>query len=389
MAHAYTPGLRVTERMRILKVRRLPLKGEVVVKQGETVTAETVVARTELPGNVQPVKAASILGVHQQDLRELMLKKEGDRVAKDEVIATNKSFFGLFKSHCKSPVDGTLESISDVTGQVIIREPPIPVEVDAYIDGLVAEVMPGDGVVIESEGSFLQGIFGVGGETVGPLTMAVREPGEELSEAHFKPEHKGKIVVGGSLIRIPALRRAIQVGVRAIVVGGLDDQDLRALLGYDLGVAITGQETIGCTVIVTEGFGKMTHGAADLRSPRLAARGRRPRSTARRRSVPGVMRPEIVIPLIGSSGHGGWRDGKRGADGRQPGPRDPDALLRPAGDRGRASAGAAASRERGEGSGSEGSVRVRGGGAPAPGERGDDRVLGGRPVAGVVSHRGN
>ncbi len=86
-----------------------PLKGKVVVKQGETVTAETVVARTELPGNVQPVKAASILGVHQQDLREFMLKKEGDKVAKDEVIATNKSFFGMFKSHCKSPVDGTIE----------------------------------------------------------------------------------------------------------------------------------------------------------------------------------------------------------------------------------------------------------------------------------------
>lgn len=284
--------------MRILKSRRLPLKGVVVVKRGETVHAETVVARTELPGNVQPVKAASILGVHQQDLRDLMLKKEGDRVAKDEVIATNKSLFGLFKSHCKSPVDGTLESISDVTGQVIIREAPIPVEVDAYIEGLVAEVMQGDGVVIESEGSFLQGIFGVGGETVGPLTMAVREPGEELSEVHFKPEHKDKIVIGGSLIRIPALRRAIQVGVRAIVVGGLDDQDLRALLGYDLGVAITGQETIGCTVIVTEGFGKMSMAR---RTFDLLARheGKKASVNGATQIRAGVMRPEIVIPLIG------------------------------------------------------------------------------------------
>jgi hypothetical protein len=106
--------------MRILKIRRLPLKGSVIVKQGADVTAETVVARTELPGNVQPIKAASLLGVHQQDLREFMLKKEGDSVAKDEVIATSKSFFGLFKSHCRCPVQGRVESISDVTGQVII-----------------------------------------------------------------------------------------------------------------------------------------------------------------------------------------------------------------------------------------------------------------------------
>ena len=41
-----------------------------MVKKGDSVTAEQVVARTELPGNVQPVKAASILGQHQQDLLE-------------------------------------------------------------------------------------------------------------------------------------------------------------------------------------------------------------------------------------------------------------------------------------------------------------------------------
>ena len=142
LAHAYTPGLRVTTRTRIVKERRLPLKGEVVVKAGEVMRAEDVVARTELPGNVQPVKAASMLGIHQEDLEEYMLKKVGDHVAKDEVIATAKSFFGLFKSHVKAPVDGTVESISTVTGQLIIREAPIPVEVHAYFDGTVTEPVP-------------------------------------------------------------------------------------------------------------------------------------------------------------------------------------------------------------------------------------------------------
>lgn len=299
MAHAYTPGLRVTERMRILKVRRLPLKGTVVAAKGEQVQAETVVARTELPGNVQPIKAASILGVHQQDLREFMLKKEGDAVAKDEIIATSKSFFGLFKSHCRTPTVGRIESISDVTGQVIVREPPIPVEVDAYIDGTVAEVMPQEGVVVEAEGAFIQGIFGVGGETIGKLQVVVSRPEEELTEGHFKPEHAGKIVVGGSLIRIPALRRAIEAGVRAVVVGGIDDQDLRALLGFDLGVAITGTETIGCTVVVTEGFGKMTmaHRTFDVLR---AHEGHKVSVNGATQIRAGVMRPEIVIPMTES-----------------------------------------------------------------------------------------
>ncbi len=299
MAHAYTPGLRVTERAKIAKVRRLPLKGQVVVKLGDVVTAETVVARTELPGNVQPVKAASILGVHQQDLRELMLKKEGDRVEKDEIFATNKSFFGLFKSHCHSPVQGTIESISDVTGQVIIREPPIPVEVDAYIDGTITEVVPDEGVVVECEGAFLQGIFGVGGETVGLLQVATKGPDEELTEGHIRPEHRGKVIVGGSLVRIPALRKAVEAGVKAIVVGGLDDQDLRALLGYDLGVAITGTETIGCTVVITEGFGAMTMARRTFDLLR-SQEGQKVSVNGATQIRAGVMRPEIVIPLAGS-----------------------------------------------------------------------------------------
>ncbi len=303
MAHAYTPGLRVTEKTHIVKTRRLPLKGQVVAKKGDTVQAETVVARTDLPGNVQPIKAASILGVHQADLLDVMTKKEGERVAKDEVIATSKSFFGLFKSQLRSPCEGTVESISSITGQVIIREPPIPVEVDAYIDGVVTEVLPGEGVVVEAEGAFLQGIFGVGGETVGTLDRAVADPAEELTPDRLKPEHKGKVVVGGARVGIEGISRARELGVKAILVGGIDDAVLRQLLGYDLGVAITGHEHLGLTLVVTEGFGRM---AIAGRTFALLEKfmGRKVSVNGATQIRAGVMRPELVIPMgvpVGSS----------------------------------------------------------------------------------------
>jgi hypothetical protein len=295
VAHAYTPGLRVSEKTHVVKIRRLPLKGQVVAKKGDTVKAETVVARTELPGNVQPVKAASILGVHQQDLLEFMLKKEGGMVEKEEIFATSKSFFGLFKSHVKSPCTGTIESISTVTGQVIIREPPIPVEVDAYIDGLVTSVIEGEGVVVETEGAFIQGIFGVGGETNGILQMLTDDPAREITADLLREEHKGKVVVGGSRLDMAAIARAREVGARAIVVGGIDDQILRDLLGYDLGVAITGHENLGVTVVVTEGFGKM--GMAGRTFSLLGKfQGKKVSVNGATQIRAGVMRPEIVIP---------------------------------------------------------------------------------------------
>jgi len=300
VAHAYTPGLRVSDRTHIIKTRRLPLKGQVLVKKGDMVTAETVVARTELPGNVQPVKAASILGVHQQDLMEFMLKKEGGSVEKDEIIATSKSFFGLFKSHCKSPCLGKIESISTITGQVIIREPPIPVEVDGYIDGLVTSILEDEGVVVEADGAFIQGIFGVGGEITGVLEIAVTDPGKELAADQLKESHRDQVVVGGARVDMAGINRAKQVGARAIVVGGIDDAVLRQLLGYDLGVAITGHENLGLTLVVTEGFGhmKMAHRTFELLSK---YRGRKVSVNGATQIRAGVMRPEIVIPVAESA----------------------------------------------------------------------------------------
>lgn len=296
MTHAYTPGLRVTPWTLIRKERRLPLSGEVLVQQGDRVEAEQIVARTELPGNVQPIKAASILGQHQSDLLEYMLKKEGQGVAKGEIMATAKSFFGLFKSHCHSPCDGTVESISTVTGQVIIREPPIPVQVDAYVDGQVAEVIPNEGVIVETQGAFIQGIFGIGGEAFGIIRMAVQSPEEELTEEHLTGDVAGTVLVGGSLIRKDTLRKAADKGVRAVVVGGLDAADLQEFMGYDLGVAITGSEQFGITLVVTEGFGEMSMAA---RTFELLGRhdGRKCSTNGATQIRAGVMRPEIVVSL--------------------------------------------------------------------------------------------
>src|ERR1041385_6918637 len=139
MAHAYTPGLRVTEDTIVRRERRLPLKGEVLVARGDRVQASTVVARTELPGNVQTVNLASRLGVDPVKCPETLTRPIGAAVKKDEIIAAAKSLFGLVNNSATAPADGVIESVSNVSGQLILREPPIPVEVNAFVEGIVAE----------------------------------------------------------------------------------------------------------------------------------------------------------------------------------------------------------------------------------------------------------
>ena len=309
MAHAYTPGLKVTEGMTIQKERRLPLQGEVLVEAGAAVQAEDVVAKADLPGNVQLLNVANLLSVPAEEITEYMLKPVGEIIAKDEIIATTKGLFGLFKSQARSPIDGTIEAVSDVTGQVILREPPIPVEVKAYTDGTVTEISPNEGVTVETYGTYIQGIFGVGGETIGNLTVTVSSPSDGLTAEQILPEHRDHILVGGSLVTTEAIQKAIQQGVKGIIAGGIDDADLRELLGYELGVAITGSEEIGITLVITEGFGSvaMAEQTFDLLKTR---EGMKTSINGATQIRAGVVRPEIVIPLVSDAAEtGAEKDG--------------------------------------------------------------------------------
>ena len=297
MAHSYTPGLKVTAYAVVRRERKLPLAGTVLVKVGDAVKAETVVARTELPGNVQTVNAANILGVLPEDVTECLVKPVGSAVAKGEPFAESRSFFGLFRSKVPSPIDGTLESVSTVTGQALLREAPIPVEVDAYVDGTIVEVHPNQGVTVETRGTFIQGIFGIGGETSGVLRVVAGSPGETLKSAAITEAHRGCVVVGGAHVTTATLRHAVAMGVKAIVIGGFDDQDLREFLGYDLGVAITGSEEKGLTLVVTEGFGEipMANRTFELLKQ---CEGRKVSVSGATQIRAGVLRPEIIAPRL-------------------------------------------------------------------------------------------
>jgi hypothetical protein len=302
MAHAYTPGLRVTDHAVLRRERRLPLKGEVLVAVGDQVSADTVVARTQLPGNVQTVNIAAKLAIDPARVPDALTVPVGAPIRKSAVIAEGKSLFGLVRQKATAPADGTIESVSPITGQLILREPPIPVQIEAYVQGRVAEVLPEEGVIVEAEGALMQGIFGVGGETFGALRVVAGSPDEELSAAKLTSAHKGCVVVGGSYVSHATLMRARELEIAAVVVGGFDDRDLRQLLGRDLGVAITGAEDLGFTLVLTEGFGRIR--MAERTWKLLGSHEGHQASVSGATQIrAGVMRPEIVIPrAVGQPG---------------------------------------------------------------------------------------
>ncbi|MDL1928076.1 MAG: hypothetical protein HND42_00600 [Armatimonadetes bacterium] len=301
---AYTPGLTVSRDQIVRKVRRLPLKGEVLVSSGQSVEPDTVVARTQLPGILQTIKLAEKLGVEPKEVASLLKVNIGDQVEVGQLVGESKGLFGMFKSTVASEYAGTVEALSDVSGHLLVREAPIPVEITAYMKGQIVEVIPEEGAIVETRGGLVQGIFGIGGERRGAIRVAVSSPDEILNENHLRQDDAGKILVGGAGLTLQAIRAAEKVAAAGLVVGALRDVDITQYLGYDIGVAITGQEAIPLTIVATEGFGNL---AMAERTFNLFKEfeGRDASINGATQIRAGVIRPEVIIPNPSATGSAG------------------------------------------------------------------------------------
>ena len=282
MSKSYTPGLKILEKASVEKERILPLKGKVHVKLKEKLEADKIVASTKIPGNVQMVNVANALNVDPDQVPDCMLCQVDDIISKGEVIARSKGLFGMFKTEVKSPLDGILGNISDITGQVIISEKPYPIEVDAYIPGEVDAVFDNEGILVKSKGTLIQGIIGIGGEKKG--CIAIESEDDDI---------KDKIVIVKSCLIYDFYEKLNRLGAKGIVCGGIDYSTMTKILKRPLGVAITGMEET-TTIVVTEGFGDIQMAN---RTYQILAKnnGKFCSINGATQIRAGVMRPEIFI----------------------------------------------------------------------------------------------
>ena len=285
------------EPVSIVKERRIPTHGEVLVELNQQVDPDTLIARGMVPSQeIIELMLHRSLNVEPEDVKNHILKHKDDIVERDEVIAIARSFFSRLTRMARSPIDGVIEAFSGTTGRMMIRGHPVPVEVFSHIPGKVTEILPGEGANVETEGYRFTGLFGVGGETHGALELAVDSGDVPLTSSDITPMQSGKIIVGGSVVTLDALREAVRQGVKGIIVGGVDQKDLTFFLGYEIGLGVTGSEDVGLTLILTEGFGvNPIQGDVFNEYKELSGKLACIDGTTHIRSR--ALRPEIIIPL--------------------------------------------------------------------------------------------
>jgi hypothetical protein len=213
----------------------------------------------------------------------------GSAVIPDQVIAIRRS--GRETLTVQSSVYGKVTSIVD--GVVTITPLHVRTEMAAYLAGRVIEVMPGQGVVVRAFAYQLQGQYGVGGETGGELLLA-GQADSVLTPADVSDGWKDKVVVVGATAGLETMRKAAEVGARALVMA---HQELRTLTEFTNGsgtVGLTGDEDVPLTVVLTEGFApspisKRCYDTLQALAGRYAAVN----GTTHIRA--GVIRPEVIV----------------------------------------------------------------------------------------------
>ena len=317
MGQLFTPGLQITSSTAVRKRRELPLRGRILVSIGERVASDTIVAEADREGDLQLARVAESLGVAPEDVSSVMKVHEGEEVSEGQLIAEARSLWGLLRSSVHAPMSGTIEFISRSTGHVGIRGKKKTISLTGYIDGVVESVDEGRSVVIGTQATFVQGIFGVGGERNGVIRLLLIDSGTPVLPAHIPTDARGSILVGGHSPLIEALRAAMAAGAVGFVTGSIDDRILSSFVGHEIGVAITGDEEVPMTLIVTEGFG-----AIPMNPQILSVLGRVAGTSASINGATqvcaGALRPEIICR---AADEGGSHGEGLGAGGLAPGSR--------------------------------------------------------------------
>jgi len=86
-----------------------------------------------------------------------------------------------------------------------------------------------------------------------------------------------------------------QLGAKGVIVGGIRSNDIIDFLGRDVGVAITGHEQVGLTLMITEGFGRMNM-SKRIFSLLKQLEGKQASMNGATQIRAGVVRPELIVP---------------------------------------------------------------------------------------------
>ncbi len=226
---------------RIRRSRMLPGKGLVLAMSGQRVNATEVIAEMDIPGPHILLDIRRALGMKRYDeTLKLIDRKVGDRLEKGDVIAQTD---GIVQRVVRAPFNGKIIAIQK--GQVLLEQPGGKLELKAGLSGIIIDVLPEHGVVIEASGALLQGVWGNHRTNIGMLLCQSETPDQELTRSNLDMSMRGAIVQAGYLGNPDALAAANELPVRGLILGSMASHLIPPAMKANF------------PILLTEGFGRI------------------------------------------------------------------------------------------------------------------------------------
>lgn len=236
-----TPVTHMLPMTKIRRARMLPASGEVLVRMDQKVNANDVVARCMLPGKHVIIDLYRALGISAKTpLETITDRKSGERLQKGDVIAqTGKGF----KRIVRAPADCFIVTMAGGNALLEMFSPPF--ELKAGMEGIVREVKPERGIVLEASGTLIQGVWGNGQIGSGLLLVPLRKNDDEMTRAWLDVTLRGAVVTGSFCSQADALQAAAELPVKGLILSSMT-ADLIPLA-----------KSMPFPIILIEGFGKL------------------------------------------------------------------------------------------------------------------------------------
>lgn len=200
----------------IVRERLLPISGNVIARVQQKVTASEVVAETRWAREHALLDVARILGVSPTVADKLIKCKVDDKVAASAEIAVGR---GLFPRSVRAPKEGRVVAVGG--GQVLMEIGEAKMEVRAGIPGTVVQVVPGRGVVIQSFGGLVQGIWGNGRIDSGVLVNLMEGLDTVLLPNRMDVSLRGSIILGGMIKNVETLQALAELPARGLIASSI------------------------------------------------------------------------------------------------------------------------------------------------------------------------
>jgi hypothetical protein len=277
------PVLHVLPLTTIVRERVLPVPGKVNMHVNQRVNPTDVVAETTFAREHALLDVARAFGISANEADKLIRVKEGDRLEKGALIAEKP---GLFPNTIKAPRAGRVMICG--SGQVMMEVGDARIELRAGLPGVVTQIIPDKGVVIQTAGALVQGVWGNGRIDNGQMVSLIEKPDGILVADRLDVSLRGSVILAGQVRDLDVLKAAAALPVRGLILASMPSTLIEA--AYKLRYPI----------LVTEGFGAIPMNSAAFK---LLTTNNKREATVNADHFDRYTgtRPEVIIPLPVSS----------------------------------------------------------------------------------------